>query len=80
MSLLANIGFDMHMTYKYPKEAIIYKMVEQYLKFLHSSPGCQWMTSAIANNETYLHSMICVLQNAITSMIRILCRNTKMIT
>ena len=80
MSLFANISFEFHMVYKYPEEGIIYKMVEQALKFLHSSQGRQWMASAIANNKSYLHSMICVLQNAMTSMIRIQCRNTAMIT
>ena len=80
MNLLANIGFEFHAMYKYPEEAIIYKMVKEALKFLHLSLRRQWMTSKIADNKFYLHSMICVLQNAMTSMIRIQCKNTTMIT
>ena len=79
MNLIANIAFEFHAMFKYLEEAIIYKMLDQSLKFLHTSPGRQWMTSEIVDNKYYLHSMICVLQNALPSMICIQCKNTTMI-
>ena len=79
MNLIAKFAFEFHAFFKYPKEAIIYKMLDQSLKYLHTSQGRQQMTSEIVDNKYFLHSNICILQNALTTMIRIQCKNTAMI-
>ena len=67
------------MIFKYPKEAVYYKMIQQLLRFLHTSAGRQWMNTEITDNKFYLHSMLCVLQNVTTSMYRTLCRDSTLI-
>ena len=71
MNLIANICLNFHSFFKHPEKAIIYKMLKQALCYLHTSQGRQWMTTEIADNKYYLHSCICILQNAMTSTIRI---------
>ena len=39
MNLIGNIAFEFHAFFKYPEEAIIYKMLDQSLKYLHTSQG-----------------------------------------
>ena len=75
MNLIANICLEFHAFFKYPEEAVIYQMLKQVLRYLHTSQGRQWMNTEIADNKFYLHLWICVLQNTVTSMIRILCQN-----
>ena len=79
MNLIGNICLEFHAFFEYLEKAVIYQMLQQFLHYLHTSQGWQWINTEITANKFYLHSWICVLQNTVTSMIRILCRNNQLI-
>ena len=54
-------------------------MLNQWLLYLHSAKGRQWMNTEITDNKFYLHLMIIILQTTMTSMISILCLNNALI-
>ena len=39
MACVGNVCLEYHMVYKYPKEAVYYKMMQELLRFLHTQAG-----------------------------------------